>query len=129
MSLQQALQAAMRARNLKVGDLLTRMQQRDRSTIYRLLSGDTRDAKMSTLLAVCVALGITPNDLLGLAGLWQESGRSPDPLDMRLRRSFSSVQTLATPYKIVAVVQIERLVETWQDAAGGLLGRESPSRD
>jgi len=64
MSLQQALQAAMRARGIRVADLLERMQQRDRSTVYRLLSGDTRDAKMSTLLAACTAIGVTPNDLL-----------------------------------------------------------------
>ncbi len=124
MPLDQAIQAALRARGLNVADLLARMPQRDRSTIYRLLSGETRDAKVSTLLGLCRALGVTPNDLLGLAGLWSEAGRSADPLDLRLRRVFAMVEALAAPYKVVAVTQVERLVSTWQEAAEGLLTAE-----
>lgn len=121
MPLDQAIHTALKARGLKVADLLARMPQRDRSTIYRLLSGETRDAKVSTLLGLCRALGVTPNDLLGLAGLWSEPGRSTDPLDVRLRKVFAMVQALAAPYKLVAVTQVERLVGTWQEAAEGLL--------
>jgi DNA-binding Xre family transcriptional regulator len=124
MSLDQAIQTALRERGLKVADLQARMPQRDRSTIYRLLSGETRDAKLSTLLALCRALGVTPNELLGVAGLWGGPGRSADTLDLRLRKVFGTVQALAAPYKLVAVTQVERLVGTWQEAAEGLLSAE-----
>lgn len=124
MPLHQAIRAVMRARGMKMPDLLAQMPQRDRSTIYRLLNGDTRDAKVSTLLELCSALGVSPTDLLSLAGLWSDAGRSPDSLDVRLRRVFAIVQTLAAPYKLVAVTQVERLVGTWQEAADGVLGRD-----
>jgi DNA-binding Xre family transcriptional regulator len=124
MPLHQAIRSAMSARGLKVPDLLARMPQRDRSTVYRLLNGDTRDAKVSTLISLCSALGVTPNELLSLAGLWSDPARSADPLDVRLRRIFAMVQALAPPYKLVAVTQVERLIATWQEAAEGLLGRE-----
>ncbi len=121
MGLAHAIQEALRARGLPVGALLERTRQRDRSTIYRLLKGDTRDTRVSTLLALCSALGVTPNDLLGAAGLWTDDPRSSDPLDARLRRSFGVVQELVAPLKIVAVTQIERLADTWQEAAVGSL--------
>ncbi len=121
MAIEQGIQMAMQARGLKVADLLARIPQRDRSTIYRLLNGETRDAKVSTLLGLCHALGVTPNDLLGLSGLWGEQGRPGDQLDARLHKVVALVQALAVPYKVVAVTQIERLVGTWQEAAEGLL--------
>jgi transcriptional regulator with XRE-family HTH domain len=128
MPLHQAIQSAMQARGLTMPDLLARMPQRDRSTVYRLLNGDTRDAKLSTLVGLCTALGVTPNNLLSLAGLWNDPARSTDPLDVRLRRVFAMVQSLAAPYKLVAVTQVERLVGTWQEAADGVLGREEEQR-
>lgn len=128
MALHEAIKAVMEARGLKMVDLLASMPQRDRSTIYRLLSGDTRDAKIGTLLAICGALSLTPNELLTLAGLWPDK-RSGDQLDMRLRQVFSVVQSLARPYKVVAVTQVERLVDTWQDAADGLLTIDDEAGD
>lgn len=89
MSLQQAIRAAMRARGVETKDLLARMAQRDRSTVYRLLSGDTRDTRLSTLLALCSALGISPNELLVQAGLWQSPPapvRAEAPRAWRARR-------------------------------------------
>lgn len=123
MPIDQAIRTVMQARGVKMQELLARLGRRDRSTIYRLLSGDTRDMKVSTLLDLCTALGVTPNDLLGLAGLWGEGGRSGDPLDMRLRKVFAVVQGLPAPYKVVAVTQTERLVGTWQEVAEGTLGQ------
>jgi DNA-binding Xre family transcriptional regulator len=128
MSLHQAIQTAMQAKGLKMGDLLARIPQRDRSTIYRLLSGDTRDARVSTLLALCSALGVTPDELLSLAGFWSEAERVLDPLDLRLRKVLTMVEGLVPPYKLVAVTQVERLMATWQEAAEGSLGREEPSK-
>jgi DNA-binding Xre family transcriptional regulator len=124
MPLDQAMKTVMRERGLKMPDLLTRMLQRDRSTVYRLFNGDTRDAKLSTLLDLCAALDVTPNDFLSLAGLWNDEGHTADSLDARLRKVFTIVQALAAPYKLVAVTQVERLVGTWQEAADGVLGRE-----
>jgi hypothetical protein len=123
MSLHEAIKATMQERGLQIPDLLAGMQQRDRSTVYRLLKGDTRDAKIGTLVAVCRALGVTPNELLVNAEIWPDA-RSTDQLDVRLRQVFAAVQGLASPYRIVAVAQIERLVQTWHDAAEGLLTLE-----
>jgi DNA-binding Xre family transcriptional regulator len=120
MSLHEAIKATMQERGLEMPDLLAAMQQRDRSTVYRLLKGDTRDAKIGTLVAICRALGVTPNELLVHAELWPD-GRSGDQLDVRLHQVFSDVKGLAPPYRVVAVAQIERLVQTWHDAADGLL--------
>jgi len=123
MPIDQAIRTVMQARGVKMPELLGRLGRRDRSTIYRLLNGDTQDTKVSTLLDLCAALGVSPNDLLGLAGLWGEGGRSGDPLDMRLRKVFAAVQGLPAPYKVVAVTQIERLAGTWQEVAEGTLGQ------
>jgi DNA-binding Xre family transcriptional regulator len=124
MSLQGAIQSVMRTRQLPVSDLLARMPARHRSTVYRLLKGDILDTKVSTLLAVCQALSITPNELLVSAGLWDGVCMGANPLDTRLDRTVGVVRDLAVPYKLVAVTQIERLVETWQEVAGGSIGRE-----
>jgi DNA-binding Xre family transcriptional regulator len=120
MALHEAIKMTMDQRGLKMPELLASLPQRDRSTIYRLLKGDTRDAKIGTVLAVCAALELSPNELLSLAGLWPDN-RSSDQLDTRLRQVFTALQSLARPYKVVAVTQVERLVDTWQDAADGLL--------
>lgn len=125
MSLEEAIRTAMQVREFGAGDLLARMQARDRSTVYRLLKGDIRDTKLSTLLAICQALEVTPNELLASAGLWDGSGRGTGALDARLERTVGVVQDLATPYKVVAIRQIERLVETWQEVAGGSIERDA----
>lgn len=125
MSLKSAITEALQARELKPGDLLARMQDRDRSTVYRLLNGDTRDTKISTMIALCAALEIDPNEFLALAGLWSEFGPAPDALDLRMRRTLSVTHKLALPYKLVAVTQIERLIDTWQEAASGALSIEN----
>ena len=138
MPLHEAIRTVMEAQGLKTPDLLSRMPQKDRSTVYRLLKGDTQDARVSTLLGLCCALGVTPNDLLSQAGLWNEVapldarlrrafGMEADALDVRLCQAFGTVQGLASPYKVVAVTQVERLVGTWQEAAEGVLGRELES--
>jgi DNA-binding Xre family transcriptional regulator len=124
MPIAHAIRTVMQVRQLKMPDLLGRIGRRDRSTIYRLLSGDTQDTKVSTFLDLCSALSIAPNDLLGLAGLWSEAGRAGEPLDLRLRRAFATVQALPAPYQIVAVTQIERLIGTWEEVADGTMERD-----
>jgi DNA-binding Xre family transcriptional regulator len=63
-------------------------------TAYRLLSGQTRDPQITTVLDVCEVLRISPNELLQLAGLLESPAGTTSPLDMPLRQIFSEVQAL-----------------------------------
>ena len=59
-----ALHRAMRARRLSAREVTRGMPGRQYATTYKILAGTSRDPKTSTLLALCRAIDIDPDELL-----------------------------------------------------------------
>lgn len=120
MSLAEGLARVMASRGLTTRDVLQRLgQQRDRATFYRLLSGQTENPRLDTLLSLCTAMDTSPNELLDQAEVFPQRPRSADPYDLRLRIAFRRLQALPPETKAVATTQILLLIETWVRAAEG----------
>src|SRR5204862_1987701 len=72
MSIGKAVRDLIEARGLRPAEVADRLGgKRNRATFYRLLSGETNDPRVSTLLEICGALTTSPSELLQLAGLLQ----------------------------------------------------------
>lgn len=124
MSLNDAIQSVMRAKGITNSFLLGNPERhRDRTTMYRLLNGDTQDPKISTLMEVCHGLGVTPNEILELSGVWSPRKRSTDPTDIGLRTVFSRVQALPGTRKELALqlfLSVTSVLEGRSNAADAL---------
>ncbi len=95
MSIGKAVRDLIEARGRRPAEVADRLgATRNRVTFYRLLSGETGDPRISTLLAVCDALATTPGELLQLAGLLTDRGRPVEVIDVALRQAFGEVQKL-----------------------------------
>lgn len=115
MSLAQGIERVMTSRGVTARDVVARLgDSRDRATVYRLLSGETVNPRLDTLLQLCAAIGTTPNELLDQAEVLPARPRSADEFDLRLRNAFSRVQALPVDIKAVAVTQLMLLLETWE---------------
>ena len=70
-ALVEAIQQIMAARGLTRGEVTRRVSRSgaDRSAMYRVLRGTTREPQLSLLLAVCAVLDVSPTELLQLAQL------------------------------------------------------------
>lgn len=121
MSLAVAIQEVLKIRGMTRRELLTRLpRQSSRWAVYRILAGKSADARLSTILTICSALEVSPTELFQLAGFVPRVERSSALLDVRLRKSFASVQALGPEAKDLATQEIEALVAVLQrwDAAG-----------
>jgi transcriptional regulator with XRE-family HTH domain len=94
MSIGAAVLEILDARGLLPAEIADRMSTRDGSTFYRVLSGETSDPRISTLLQICNALMVGPADLLELAGLYGSGTRQPRLIDVELRQAFAEIQQL-----------------------------------
>jgi len=95
MSIGTAVRDVIEARGQRPAEVADRLGgTRNRATFYRVLSGDTGDPRLSTLLEICRALTISPSDLLQLAGLYQTQGRPLTLSDIELRQAFGEIQQL-----------------------------------
>jgi transcriptional regulator with XRE-family HTH domain len=97
MSLRSAILGILDARSSLPAEMADRMGTRDRATFYRVVSGDTADPRVSTLLEICAVFAIGPSDLLQLAGLYRQDEPRAGIIDLELRgrspRSSSSTRT------------------------------------
>jgi hypothetical protein len=119
MSLNEAIHSVMRAKGITNSNLLGNPdRQRDRTTMYRLLNGDTADPKVSTLIEVCTGLNVTPNEILELSGTWVPRKRSTDPTDIGLRTVFSRVQSLPDDRKELALRLLLSFVSVLEESDG-----------
>ncbi len=117
MPLSSAIQSIMRAKGLRNAELLGNPERhRDRTTMYRLLNGETEDPKVSTLVEVCSGLGVTPNELLELSGNWAATKRSSAPSDIGLRAVFSRIQALPEPRKELALRLIQAMAAVLEES-------------
>src|SRR6059058_4106956 len=81
MSIGKAVRDLIEARGLRPAEVADRLGgKRNRATFYRLLSGETNDPRVSTLLQ--------------LAGLLQYQERSLKLIDVELRQAFGEMQQL-----------------------------------
>jgi hypothetical protein len=118
MSLNEAIHSVMRAKGISNSNLLGNPDRhRDRTTMYRLLNGDTADPKVSTLIEVCTGLNVTPNEILELSELWIPRKRSTDTIDIGLRTVFSRVQSLPEGSKELALRLMLSFVGVLEESA------------
>jgi DNA-binding Xre family transcriptional regulator len=96
MSLAEAIAGLAAARGLKPAEVAESIAGiRNRATFYRVLSGDTEDPRLSTLVALCNALDVTPGELLKVAGLPDAAAVESAARDVTLRHAMRDVQDLA----------------------------------
>jgi transcriptional regulator with XRE-family HTH domain len=108
MSTGKAIRDLIEARGLRQADVA---RGPNRVTLYRVLSGETPDPHVSTLIRVCDALGTGPGELLELAGLTPRRERSAAPLDAELRRMFDELQGLGEDDKRLCLAMLRRVIE------------------
>jgi len=95
MAIAEAVRELIEARGLRPAEVADRVEgKRNRATFYRVLSGDTYDPRVSTLLEICNALTTGPSELLQLAGLLQYQERSLMLIDVVMRQAFGEIQRL-----------------------------------
>ena len=95
MAIGTAVRDLIEARGLRPAEVADRLGgKRNRATFYRLLSGETNDPRVSTLLEICSSLTTSPSELLQLAGLLQYQERSLKLIDVELRQAFGEMQQL-----------------------------------
>ncbi len=111
MSLAQAITQTMQAHGLTRAQVAERLgETQNRSTFYRMLDGATKEPRLVTLVQLCIALEITPSELLELAGVW--SPKTPGhagPDDLRLRHAFAEIGALPMDGKQWAVSLVASL--------------------
>jgi len=114
MSLKEAIKQIIENKNLTPATIAARMKgRRSAATFYRILNGNIQNPKLNTFLDLCEATGVSPTEMLQLAGLWPFRLRSTDPTDLKLRQVFTEVQGLPKNHKKIAVEQISKIVDTW----------------
>ncbi|MBI4498520.1 MAG: helix-turn-helix transcriptional regulator [Chloroflexi bacterium] len=82
-----------------------------RSAVYRILAGKSTDPRLSTVLAICEVLGVSPTELAQLAGLYPRVERRSASWDLRLRQAFGTIQALDPEVKGLAITLVEATVD------------------
>lgn len=112
MSIGKAVRDLIEARGLRPAEVADRLGgKRNRATFYRLLSGETSDPRVSTLLEICKALNTSPSELLQLAGMLPHYERSLDLIDVELRQAFGELRTLSDDDKRVSLVMLRSVID------------------
>ncbi len=115
MSLATAIKGTMRAHELTTAQLAKRLgMEYDRSNLYRMLNGVTKEPRLGTLVQLCIALETSPSELLELAGVWSpDTPGQATPDDLRLRGAFGQVRALPIAMQRRAVSMVEALAAAW----------------
>ena len=112
MSIGKAVRDLIEARGLRPAEVADRLGgKRNRATFYRLLSGETTDPRVSTLLEICNSLTTSPSELLQLAGLLHYQERSLELIDVELRQAFGEMQALSEDDKRLCLVVVRSVVD------------------
>ena len=112
MSLDKALRDLIEARGLRLADVADQATGvRNRATFYRILSGDTPDPRLSTLVELCNALGTTPSELLRLAGLLDDEAGTVTLIDVALRQAFGELQDLRDADRQLCLAVLRGLIK------------------
>ncbi len=133
MSLATAIKGTMRAHELTTAQLAKRLgMEYDRSNLYRMLNGVTKEPRLGTLVQLCIALETSPSELLELAGVWSpDTPGQATPDDLRLRGAFGQVRALPIAMQHRAMPLVEALATGWltdeDDEEGGLDADAGPA--
>lgn len=112
MAIGKAVRDLIEARGLRPAEVADRLGgKRNRATFYRLLSGETNDPRVSTLLEICGALTTSPSELLQLAGLLQYQERSLKLIDVELRQAFGEMQQLDEEDKRLCLALLRSVID------------------
>ena len=112
MAIGTAVRDLIEARGLRPAEVADRLGgKRNRATFYRLLSGETNDPRVSTLLEICSALTTSPCELLQLAGLLQYQERSLKLIDVELRQAFGEMQQLDEDDKRLCLALLRGVID------------------
>ena len=112
MSIGKAVRDLIEARGLRPAEVADRLGgKRNRATFYRLLSGETNDPRVSTLLEIGSALTTSPSELLQLAGLLQYQERSLKLIDVELRQAFGEMQQLDEEDKRLCLALLRGVID------------------
>jgi transcriptional regulator with XRE-family HTH domain len=112
MSIGKAVRDLIEARGLRPAEVADRLGgKRNRATFYRLLSGETSDPRVSTLLEICNSLTTSPSELLQLAGLLHYQERSLELIDVELRQAFGELQALNEDDKRVCLAMLRAVID------------------
>ena len=112
MSIGAAVLDVIEARGLRPAEVADRVGgTRNRATFYRVLSGETADPRVSTLLELCRALTISPSELLQLAGLYRDEGHPLTLIDVELRQAFGEIQQLDEDDRRVCLALLRGVID------------------
>ena len=112
MSIGKAVRELIEARGLRPAEVADRLGgKRNRATFYRLLSGETTDPRVSTLLEICYSLTTSPSELLQLAGLLHFQERSLKLIDVELRQAFGELQGLNEDDKRLCLTLLRSVID------------------
>ena len=112
MAIGTAVRDLIEARGLRPAEVADRLGgKRNRATFYRLLSGETNDPRVSTLLEICTSLTTSPSELLQLAGLLQYQERSLKLIDVELRQAFGELQQLDEDDKRLCLALLRGVID------------------
>ncbi len=112
MSIGKAVRDLIEARGLRPAEVADRLGgKRNRATFYRLLSGETNDPRVSTLLEICSSLTTSPSELLQLAGLLTYQERSLKLIDVELRQAFGEMQQLEDEDKRLCLALLRSVID------------------
>lgn len=112
MAIGKAVRDLIEARGLRPAEVADRLGgKRNRATFYRLLSGETSDPRVSTLLEICNSLTTSPSELLQLAGMLHYQERSLELIDVELRQAFGELQTLNDDDKRVCLAMLRSVID------------------
>ena len=112
MSIGKAVRDLIEARGLRPAEVADRLGgKRNRATFYRLLSGETNDPRVSTLLEICSSLTTSPSELLQLAGLLTYQERSLKLIDVELRQAFGEMQQLEEEDKRLCLALLRSVID------------------
>jgi hypothetical protein len=121
--LSRAIRQVLEARCVSAATVAAHLAGRgSKPTFYRLLTGQIARPRLDTFVELCAGLGVSPTELLQLAGWWPFGSRSTDPVDVRLRALFGQIQRLPPDAKRLAVAQVESLGPSWTALAGAGAG-------
>jgi transcriptional regulator with XRE-family HTH domain len=112
MAIAEAVRELIEARGLRPAEVADRLEGKtNRATLYRLLSGNTSDPRVSTLLEICNALTTGPSELLQLAGLLQYQERSLKLIDVDMRQAFGEMQQLDEEDRRLCLALLRRVID------------------
>ena len=119
MSLSDAVRGVIDARGLRVAEVAARVSgTRNRTTFYRMLSGDTPDPYLSTVVELCNVLGTTPGELLRLAGQLDDTERAATLVGAMLRQAFGELQELNDDDRRRCLAMLRGLIEMRAEQQG-----------